>query len=102
MQTEEKSLEYSGLRRLGIYSESGNENMILTRYIDTEGREIIVLNDVDLPLTEFHNYLNCLTERKDERMFELLYVSVNASFITGIIMTFVAIAVAIVKIDSWT
>jgi len=89
------------LRRIALYSEDGQESIALTAYVDQYGTQRIMLNGIDLTLTDFRRYFNCLTKTEEDNRDELLFVGVHASFITGIIMTFVALAMALVKIDSW-
>jgi hypothetical protein len=99
-QLEDKEPVYvEGFRRIGIYSDSGDETMTLTTYNDSHGTQRIMLNSIDISLVEFNNYLNCLTKTKDDRINDLFYVGINASFMTGLLVSMVAILLMFIKID---
>ena len=60
-----------------------------------------MLNNIDIPLTDFRGYLRSLTETEDNRADELLVAGMHASFMTGLIVLLVAFGLTLIKIDSW-
>jgi hypothetical protein len=81
---------FTNFRRIGIYSENSQHNMVLAVYKDENNIKRIMLDSVDLPLAEFSSYLECLTGKED-RIDELTYVGLQASCATGVIMCFILI-----------
>jgi hypothetical protein len=86
-------------RRIAIYSDVTNTSILLTSYIDEDGNGRIVLNDVDLPYSEFRDHIRCLTSsdkmREDERANEIMYMCVNVSCITGLAISLITIGIAL-------
>lgn len=78
----------ANFRRIGIYSSHSEESLVMGYYKDENGVKRITLDSVDVPLSEFSCYLECLTGNND-RMEQLLYVGIQASFGTGAIMCFI-------------
>lgn len=88
---------FTNFRRIGIYSENSQHNMTLAVYKDDNNVNRIMLDSVDLPLAEFSSYLECLTGKED-RMNELTYVGLQASFATGAIMSFILLITIVFNI----
>lgn len=89
------------LRRITIYSEDGQESITLASYTHSDGSKRFMLNNIDIPLTDFRGYLRSLTETEDNRADELLVAGMHASFMTGLIVLLVAFGLTLIKIDSW-
>lgn len=85
------------VRRMAIYSEDGQESMNLTSYTLSDGTQRIMLNDIDLTLTDFRRYLNCLTKTNENRDDELFFVGIHASFITGLVVLLVAFGLTLIN-----
>jgi len=85
------------LRRISIHSEDGQDSIVLASYTYTDGSKRFMLNNIDIPLTDFRGYLRSLTETESNRHDELLFVGIQASFMTGLMVLLVAFGLTLIK-----
>lgn len=96
---DEEPVFVDDLRRIAIYSDDGNDSLILASYTSADGTKRFVLNTIDIPLTDFHRYLRSLTETDCNRHDELFFVGIHASFMTGLVVLLVAFGLTLVKTE---
>lgn len=87
------------IRRIGLYSEDGTYYTTITSYTNEDDVKRIVLNDVDISLSEFYEYLKLIDGTKESReefhFKECVYIGATASFVTGILVCFVTLLVCL-------
>ena len=87
------------LRRISIYSDNGQESLTLGIYTLADGTQRIILNNLDIPLSDFRGYFRCLTKVEEYHHDDLFFVGIHASFMTGIIVLIVAFGLTLLKTE---
>jgi hypothetical protein len=87
------------LRRIAIYSDDGQESLTLGVYTLPDGTQRIILNNIDIPLSDFRGYFKCLTKVEEYHHDDLFFVGIHASFMTGVIVLVVAFGLALLKTE---
>jgi len=87
------------LRRIAIYSDNGQESLTLGVYTLADGTQRIILNNLDIPLSDFRGYFRCLTKVDEYHHDDLFFVGIHASFMTGVIVLIVAFGLTLLKTE---
>jgi hypothetical protein len=89
-------------RKFGLYSQDGTTNTTITSYTDPDNVKRIIINNVDISLDEFYEYLTLIDGKQESReefhFKETVYIGATASFVTGIILSIIILVVCVLSV----